>query len=126
MSTKRTIDHEFDERTLNFNNKGKRKRKPKTSVPFHLFTDMEDDSDACGTVHLRLDKADFVAYPGSIEVCIPPDVWNCIILAGPVKVRHQRGYQDKPEFPERVRVKPAQPVHGNQRLLKHIVDLVEK
>ena len=128
-STKRTIDHEFDERTLNWNNKGKRKRKPKTSLSFHLFTDMEDDRDACGTVHLRLDKADFVAYPGSVEVCIPPDVWNRIVLAGPVKVRRTHGTHfsdNRPEFPKQVRVKPAQPVTSNQRMLRDVANLAAK
>jgi hypothetical protein len=95
-------------------------------LSFHLFTDMEDDSKACGTVHLRLDKVDFVAYPGCVEVCIPPDVWNRIVLAGPVRVRRTNGthFSDKrPEFPKQVKVKPAQPVTSNKRLLKGVLDL---
>ena len=63
---------------------------------------------------------------GSVEVCIPPDMWNRIILAGPVKFRRVHGthYTDKrPEFPKQVKIKPAQPVHGNKRLLKGVLDL---
>jgi hypothetical protein len=95
MSTKRTIDHELHIKGM--------KPKPKTSVPFHLYTDMEDDNDACGTVHLDISGVSFVASPGGVDIAIPPDVWNRIVKAGPVKVRriHGNRYSDKrPEFPK--------------------------
>ena len=51
MSTKRTIDYEHSSREL----KGKKPLKPKTSVPFHLYTDVHDDLDkANGTVYLEM------------------------------------------------------------------------
>ncbi len=97
MSTKRTIDYEHSALDLNLNRKGKRQLKPKTSVPFHLFTDMlDDDREENGTVYLGLQDVFFSASKNTIIVGIPPDVWNRIVAAGPVKVR--KGHS--PEFPE--------------------------
>ena len=95
MSTKRTIDYEHSAHEV----KGK---KPKTSVPFHLFTDMlDDDSKENGTVYLGLQDVFFSATKNTIIVGIPPDVWNRIVAAGPVKVRKGSG----PEFPEQKKPK---------------------
>ena len=97
MSTKRTIDYEPFSREL----KGKRALRPKTSVPFHLYTDMQDDLDqANGTVYLEMRGVQFSATKDSVTVGIPPDVWNRIVAAGPVKIR--KGHS--PEFAEQ---KPA-------------------
>ena len=97
MSTKRTIDFERSAREVNLNRtKGKRQIKPKTSVPFHLYTDMQDDLDkANGTVYLEMQDVYFSASTNSVTVGIPPDVWNRIVAIGPVKVR--KG--SSPEFP---------------------------
>ena len=97
MSTKRTIDFEHSAVDLNLNRKGKRQLKPKTRVPFHLYTDMQDDLDkANGTVYLEMRGVQFAATKDSVTVGIPPDVWNRIVAAGPVKVH--KGYG--PDFPE--------------------------
>ncbi len=98
MSTKRTIDYEHSARELNLNRtKGKRQIKPKTSVPFHLYTDWyDDDNDKTrGTVYLELHGVQFAASTNSVTVGIPPDVWSRIVAIGPVKVR--KG--SSPEFP---------------------------
>jgi hypothetical protein len=97
MSTKRTIDFEHSAVDLNLNRKGKRQLKPKTRVPFHLYTDMQDDDGKeSGTVYLEMRGVYFAASKNSVTVGIPPDVWNRIVTAGPVKVR--KGYG--PEFPQ--------------------------
>ncbi len=100
---------------LNRNRKGKSPLKPKTSVPFHLDTDGLDDLDKANgtlckhnsysennTVYLEMQGVQFSATKDSVTVGIPPDVWNRIVAAGPVKVRKGHG----PEFPER---KPRKP-----------------
>jgi hypothetical protein len=93
MSTKRTIDYEYSAHAV----KGKRPLKPKTKVPFHLYTDMQDDdSKENGTVYLEMQGVQFSATKDSVMVGIPSDVWNRIVAAGPVKVRKGSG----PEFPE--------------------------
>ncbi len=93
MSTKRTIDYEHSAREL----KGTKQRKPRTSVPFHLYSDMQDDlSKENGTVYLEMQGVYFSASTNSVTVGIPPDVWNRIVAAGPVKVRKGHG----PEFPQ--------------------------
>jgi hypothetical protein len=92
MSTKRTIDYEQSAHEV----KGKKQRKPKTSVPFHLYSDMQDDlSKENGTVYLEMQGIYFSASTNSVTVGIPPDIWNRIVAAGPVKVR--KG--SSPEFP---------------------------
>ncbi len=98
MSTKRTIDYEHSARDLNLNRKGKKKLTPKTSVPFHLYTDWHDDADdkTRGTVYLDMRGVSFSASKDSVTVGIPPDIWNRIVAAGPVKVRKDSG----PEFPQ--------------------------
>ena len=91
MSTKRTIDYEPFSREL----KGKRAVRPKTTVPFHLYTDMEDDLDqANGTVYLEMRGVQFSASKDSVTVGIPPDVWNRIVAVAKVR----KG--GSPEFPE--------------------------
>jgi hypothetical protein len=93
MSTKRTIDYEHSAHEV----KGKRAVRSKTRVPFHLYTDAQDDLDkANGTVYLEMQGVQFSASKGSVTVGIPPDVWNRIVAAGPVKVR--KG--SSPEFPQ--------------------------
>ena len=96
MSTKRTIDYEQSVRDLN-RAKGKRPLKPKTSVPFHLYTDMQDDLRQ-GQRHglQQMQGVQFSATKDSVTVGIPPDVWNRIVATGPVKVR--KG--SSPEFPQ--------------------------
>jgi len=97
MSTKRTIDYEHSAPDLNQNRKGKKPIRPKTRVPFHLYTDaQDDDSKENGTVYLELQGVQFSASKDSVTVGIPPDVWNRIVAAGPVKVR--KGHS--PDFPE--------------------------
>ena len=97
MSTKRTIDYEHSALDLNRNRKGKKPLKPKTRVPFHLYTDAQDDLDkANGTVYLEMQGVQFAATKDSVTVGIPPDVWNRIVAAGRVKVH--KGYG--PDFPE--------------------------
>lgn len=93
MITKRTIDYEHSSREL----KGKKPLKPRASVPFHLYTDAQDDLDkANDTVYLEMRGVQFAATKDSVTVGIPPDVWNRIVAAGPVKVH--KGYG--PDFPE--------------------------
>jgi len=66
-------------------------------VPFHLFTDtLDDDREENGTVYLEMQGVQFSATKDSVTVGIPPDVWNRIVAAGPVKVR--KG--NSPEFPQ--------------------------
>ncbi len=114
MGTKRTVDYELSARELNWNNKGKRQLKPKASVLFHLYTDMDDDFEKSnGTIYLEMRDVYFCASNNNATIGIPPDLWNRIVAIGPVRVR--KGHH--PDFPQQ---QPSKPRKRNRRA--HVVD----
>ena len=73
MGTKRTVDYELSARELNWNNKGKRQLKPKASVLFHLYTDMDDDFEKSnGTIYLEMRDVYFCAATTTRQSVFPP------------------------------------------------------